>query len=192
MDGWMDGWMAIVCYGIAAGFFRLAKAMDPPNTATGIFYSVFILIYWVLALVDSCLLVASVLTTEIVAFALFILSSLFANCDMAKRWHQYVRRTCHLLRWAFRSKAVSSYPPRHLCCAGLAGEKLQSETNSGKEDDQWTIGRVEIDEKWTQAKLEPEQARPSAPPSTEDVIILDERDVIVEDQDGNSDGSGKE
>lgn len=166
---------AYVCYGISAGFYRMAQAMDPPNACTGIFYSVFLLVYWTLAFVDSCLLLASVLTTEIVALALFILSCLFANCDMAGRWHQYLRRTCHLLRWAFRSKSLSAYPPRQLCCVCLPKEKRE------EVDHEEVVGISKEEEQWTQARIEAESVAPSAPPSTEHVIVLDESDIIVDD-----------
>jgi hypothetical protein len=170
---------AYATYWISAGFYRMAQAMDPPNAATGIFYSICLLVYWVLALVDSCLLLSSVLTTEIMAFALFIFSCLFAGCDMAARWHQYLRRTCHLLRWAFRSASLSAYPPRHLCLVCLPKDE--------KEDQDEEVGAIVEDKKWTQAAVPKENwieegsATPTAPPSTEHIIVLDESDVIVDD-----------
>ena len=108
--------VAFLIYGVAAGVWNLAKSMEPPNIFTGLLYCIFMLVYWALAIVDSSLLLASVLTVEIVAGACYILSLLFGGCDKAASWHQYIRRTCHMMRWAFRSRYVT--PSRHFygCC----------------------------------------------------------------------------
>uniref|UniRef100_A0A6U3RN36 Transmembrane protein n=1 Tax=Ditylum brightwellii TaxID=49249 RepID=A0A6U3RN36_9STRA len=182
---------AYAIYCVSAAFYRLSEAMDPPTTVTGIFYSICLLVYYLLALLDSCLLVASVLTTEIMAGALFLLSCLFAGCEMAASWHQYLRRTCHLLRWAFRSESLSAHPPRHLCLVCLPKEKLR-EDKKGEED---------IEEPPTWARIEPSvpkedwvEAGSSATPTApeEHVIVLDQSNVIVEnDGKDNSASQGK-
>lgn len=184
-------------YWISTGFYHMAQALKPPSAITGIFYSLCLLVYYSLALVDSCLLIASVLTTEIVAIALLLLSSLLAGCDMAKRWHQYLRRTCHLLRWAFRSESLSADPPRHLCLVCLPRKELDDDEKD-KEEGAVTVPSAAIEESKAQW-VEPEattvvppgkenwldvetSATPSAPPCAEDddVILLDESKVFVD------------
>jgi hypothetical protein len=104
---------AFVVYIISAGFFVLAKAMDPPNIFTGLPYSICALLYWSMALVDSLCLLTCVFTTELVAGCAYLLCAIFGGCGTAAAWHQFLRRTCHLIRWAFRSK--HEYPPRRFC-----------------------------------------------------------------------------
>jgi hypothetical protein len=187
-------------YWISTGFYHLAQALDPPSAITGIFYSLCLLVYYTLALIDSCLLIASVLTTEIVAFTLLLLSSLLAGCDMAKRWHQYLRRTCHLLRWAFRSESLSADPPRHLCLVCLPKKDLPEDDEDEKEDTavaaaateegraQWVEPAATTTvpagkEHWLEVET---SATPTAPPSEEDVILLDESNVFVDHGNGSS------
>jgi len=99
----------LLIYKLAAGFWSISKHAGPLSP-------ILMLIYCCLASVDSALLLASVLTSEIVAGVCYLLSLLFAGCDKAAQWHQYIRRTCHILRWAFRSE--SDAPTRHVwsCC----------------------------------------------------------------------------
>lgn len=185
---------AYAIYWISAGFYRMAQAMEPPNVATGIFYSIFLLVYYSLALVDSTLLIASVLTTEIVAFSLFLVSFIFAGLDMASRWHQYVRRTCHLLRWAFRSQSLSAHPPRNLCFVCLPKDieedkeedqhERENQVVGAMEDPKWgeaTVASVPT-ENWIEAGRTSATVTPSAPPAEAEahVIVLDESNIIVD------------
>lgn len=101
-------------YLISAAFFHMATCLSPPNVFTGCLYSVFFLVYWILALTDSILLLSSVLVTEALAGSCFIISLLLGGHKVACDRHQFIRRHCHLLRWAFR--AGLSNPPRHLVC----------------------------------------------------------------------------
>lgn len=151
----MMEFIATVIYMVSALFYQMATALSPPNIFTGIFYSIFLFTYSVFALVDSVLLVTSIVVTEFLAGTAFILSICLGGISMAFMWHQYIRRTCHLARWAFRSPFTS--PHRHLVFCG---------TNRPDDDDI--------------AAMIP---TPSAPSSQQQqqphVIIVDEANVTV-------------
>jgi hypothetical protein len=118
---------AVVVYITSAGFFILTKAMDPPSVLTGLPYSICCLLYWSLALVDSFCLVASVFTTELLAGCAYLLCAIFGGCGAAAGWHQFMRRICHLIRWAFRSKY--EYPPRRFCRPMMQAQEMDSNQN---------------------------------------------------------------
>lgn len=102
---------AFTFYFVAFIFYWIAKTFDPPNAITGIFYSLFMALYYGFALGDSVSLLCSVIVTEILAAAGWLVSFLFGGIWMANHRHQYIRRACHFVRWGFR--APFSEPPRH-------------------------------------------------------------------------------
>lgn len=113
-------------YLVSALVYHIARPCSPPNIFTGLFYSIFMLLYWVFAMTDSILLVVSVFVTELLATTAWILSVCFGGIYMANHWHQYIRRTCHMVRWACRARFTS--PPRHLlACCGGGGETSEFE-----------------------------------------------------------------
>jgi hypothetical protein len=105
--------LALVIYFIAAFFYHCALAMGPPNLFNGFFYGVCMMLYFCFALVDSILLWSSVLVTETLDLVGWILGCLFGGIWVANRRHQYVRRVCHHIRWAFRHPHL--HPPRTFC-----------------------------------------------------------------------------
>ncbi|CAB9526584.1 expressed unknown protein [Seminavis robusta] len=155
---------AICVYFFSLSFFRLANLMDPPNLWTGLLYSTCVFFYWSCALMDSSLLLSSVLTTEFVAASSYMFCAILGGCDMAAGWHQYTRRTCHLIRWAFRSKF--EYPPRRFC--GLMPVKEAD------------------DEKPPRASIQPAPSFSSTtnptPSAPDDVFVVDEKDIVVDKQ----------
>ena len=102
---------AMALYVVAFIFYWIAKFFNPPNALTGILYSLLLVIYYTLALGDSVCLLASVLITEILAGTDWLVACLFGGIWIANHRHQFIRRTCHHIRWAFR--APFSEPPRH-------------------------------------------------------------------------------
>ena len=129
---------ACIIYFVAAGIWKSAKAMGHTGLIPWILYHVLMIVYWILAIIDSCLLLGSVLAVELVAGVCYILSLLFAGCQRAAAWHQYIRRTCHTLRWAFRSQ--SSSPPRRFCaCCKTEGQSNNNGETEGKTDPQAQI-----------------------------------------------------
>jgi hypothetical protein len=103
--------LAFSFYLVAFILYWIAKIFDPPNVITGILYSFFMALYYGFALGDSVCLFCSVIVTEILAGAGWFVTLLFGGIWMANHRHQYIRRTCHLIRWAFRSPF--SEPKRH-------------------------------------------------------------------------------
>lgn len=123
---------ALVVYSVAAVFYHISslcgqEQQQSTNPITGIFYSIFMLVYWVLAMVDSILLIVSVLVSEILASVSGLLGFLCGGCGGAQVWHQSVRRSSHVLRSKFRKPFQK--PSRSLCC----GE--HSECSSGDDDE---------------------------------------------------------
>jgi hypothetical protein len=103
--------LAFSFYIVAFIFYWIAKMFDPPNAITGILYSFFMILYYGFALGDSISLFCSVIVTEILAVVGWFVTFLFGGIWMANYRHQYIRRTCHLIRSAFR--APFSEPKRH-------------------------------------------------------------------------------
>lgn len=152
-------------YLISAAFFHMAKCLSPPNVFTGCLYSVFFLVYWILALTDSILLLSSVLVTEALASSCFIISILLGGYKVACDRHQFIRRHCHLLRWAFR--AGLSNPPRHLVC-----------TKNEFEDHQEVIQQAQYTQHHGNATMA-SIVTPSAPPSDDNKNDGDNHQVFV-------------
>jgi len=105
--------IALVFYFVAAFFFHIAQAIGPGNIFTGFFYSFFMVMYSVFATVDSSLLLSSVVGAESCIFIGWIVGCLFGGIWVANKRHQFVRRVCHRIRWAFRNKQLE--PPRTFC-----------------------------------------------------------------------------
>lgn len=162
---------AFLVYYLAAGFWKAAKGMGHYNIVTWIFYHIFMLVHWSLSIVDSSLLLGSVVTVELVAGVCYILSLLFAGFDKAARWHQYIRRTCHTLRWAFRSQ--SSSPPRHFC-----GHCSKKEGPSNDEDD---------DLKDVEGQIQPQFSGAKGPVDATAFVDIDEKGAGVEEKSGSAD-----
>jgi hypothetical protein len=116
--------LAFFIYLVAVCFWVIAQLFDPPNVFTGLFYSLFMIIYYSFALVDSIVLLTSVFVTEVLAGTEWIVSLLFGGIWRANRWHQFIRRTCHAIRRAF-SKPFHGEPRRHsvMCCGLLKGQE---------------------------------------------------------------------
>jgi hypothetical protein len=139
--------LALVIYFIAALFYHSAFAMGPPNLFTGFFYSLCMILYFCFALADSIVLLSSVLVTEILDSVGWILGCLFGGIWMANRRHQYVRRVCHHIRWAFRHPHL--HPPRTLCKETPVGtaDENQEEGSDHTTSDVDTDAMVDIDQR---------------------------------------------
>jgi len=103
----------LIFYFVAALFYHIAQSLGPGNIFTGFFYSFFMIMYFAFATVDSSLLLGSVVGAEVCIFVGWILGCLFGGIWVANKRHQFVRRVCHRIRWAFRNK--KSEPPRTFC-----------------------------------------------------------------------------
>jgi hypothetical protein len=117
--------LAFAFYLVAALFYWLAKPFGPPNACTGIFYSFLMIFYYSFAMADSICLLTSVLVTEVVACVGWLVSVCFGGIWRANHWHQYIRRICHLLRWALRSPCTN--PPRHFARCCMMGNKQEDD-----------------------------------------------------------------
>ena len=92
---------AMVVFVIAAAFYNTADFCKRQNNIFMCFWwAVFGLVYMALKITDSILLIVSVFVAELLASLGFLLTAMSGNQGSA--WHQYIRKLCHLTRWAFR------------------------------------------------------------------------------------------
>jgi hypothetical protein len=91
---------ASICYCLAAAIHKFAS-----NEEMVIFVrAVLLLIVQSLMIADAVLLTMSVLLTEVVGGATCIVTACFGgSCHAGGAWRLYIRKVCHLTRWAFRS-----------------------------------------------------------------------------------------
>jgi len=107
---------ALIVYFVGASFFRIAEAIGPPRLFTACLRNFFMILYFAFAMVDSALLLSSVVAAESCGMVGWIASCLLGGIWIANRRHQFVRRICHRIRWAFRHSKLE--PPRTFCTKG--------------------------------------------------------------------------
>lgn len=158
--------VALLIYLVAASLYWIAKIFDPPNAFTGMFYSFFMIFYFAFALADSIVLLASVLVTECVACAGWLLSVLLGGIMAANTWHQYIRRICHLIRWGFRGSCAK--PPRHfaMCCMTDEKEELLEMPEPIAVESMSTTG--------------PSSSRNRSPTNSQRVYEVNQEDIVIE------------
>ena len=156
--------LALLVYFVAAVFYKLAKAMHPPNACTGILYSSLMVFYYGFALGDSFTLLSSVLVAEFVAGAAWISTFCFGGILRANEWHQYVRRSCHHIRAFYRRPFRE--PPRHFCFVGLGENRVAEE------------GTAQVVPAPQQNHSESHNEK--VPGYEREVIVVDEANVITE------------
>jgi hypothetical protein len=124
--------IASCMYYLSAAFFYMSKCLSKPKVKTLCLYTLFQLLYHVFAVVDSILLMTSVLITEILAASTFALIIIFGGHLAACTWHQNIRRTCHVTRQYHRK---TCNPPRHFVCLGVAAPASNLRATGPKEED---------------------------------------------------------
>jgi hypothetical protein len=97
----------MVVYVIATVLFEAAKKFQRNRSlllgfALHICALVFILVAYTLLLVDAALFIGSIILAESWAISAGIVNALFSCGQRGMIWHQYIRKICHLSRWAFR------------------------------------------------------------------------------------------
>jgi len=95
---------ASVCYNLAAFCQRQERVL------LHFWWALFQLLYVILHFVDCTLLTMSILVAEVLAALGFLLTA--ASGNQGPRWHQYIRKMCHLTRWAFRDVVGWEFPER--------------------------------------------------------------------------------
>jgi hypothetical protein len=81
-----------------------------------LFYFIFELHVAVLMLCDYVILICSVIVSETLAFSCWIVNSILSCNRCGTEWHQYIRRVCHVTRWAFRDFHQQWKPSRVFPC----------------------------------------------------------------------------
>lgn len=165
--------VAFVFYGMAAFVYRSSNTFrenEDKTIANGlsmIAYSFLMIFYYSFAMVDSLILVAaSVVITEILAATTWILTIFFfvGNADTANQWHQYIRRTCHRVRWAFRSPCQE--PARSQMCS------TKNESDQNEEDELETVEAQPV-------IAEMISTTSSVSPTIDDIYEVDLEDIVV-------------
>lgn len=90
---------AAMVFTVAAGLYSIGKKCCDNG---GILHFIFMPVLVILLCVDALLLALSVLLAELMACLAWCVCSLFGGFKVADGWRQYIRRICHLSRWAFR------------------------------------------------------------------------------------------
>ena len=96
-------------------------AVQCKNTNCGVFFFIprllhliFELTAEILMICDYILLLCSVLISESLAVSCWIINSILSCFRCGMQWHQYIRRVCHVTRWACRDFHQHWEPPRVL------------------------------------------------------------------------------
>lgn len=111
-----------LCHFPAKLFYRVSEALAPPNVCTCLLYCIFRVLYCVFSVCDSILLMVSVIVTEIVALAAFLVGFCTGGALWARYLHQQIRRMCHGIRILFRkTSGTQTRPPRHFGGLGNPG-----------------------------------------------------------------------
>jgi hypothetical protein len=93
---------AAIIYVLAAGFYKTAELCKESSIFLLPFYGIFHFVYSVLTFVDAILLALSVFMSELLAGIGWALTVCAGGFQKGMDWHQYIRKLCHLTRWAFR------------------------------------------------------------------------------------------
>lgn len=120
--------LAFAFYIVAFLMYWIARLFNPDNMFTAVFHSIFMLLYSACSLADSVCLLTSVLVTELLAGTCWIVTNPISGIWMANHWHQYIRRVCHYIRYAFRSPFEQ--PPRHFADLCMPNLRAPSEATS--------------------------------------------------------------
>ena len=132
----------LIYYFPSVVFFHTARAISPPNCCTGIFYAIFLLLYYIFSFVDSILLLVSILVSEVLAIVASILGFFTGGIMWSHYLHQHIRRLCHGIRIVFRQNSCccccQNNPPRNKlfrknCCG-------EATTNEDKDTDDHNDG----------------------------------------------------
>ena len=96
--------LATCIYFVSAALFHMAKYLRFLH-----------ILYCIFAMVDSILLMTSILVAEFLAASTFVFVLILGGYLTACNWHQYIRRICHASRHRHRK---TCNPPRHCmsCC----------------------------------------------------------------------------
>uniref|UniRef100_A0A7R9W3G5 Transmembrane protein n=1 Tax=Pseudictyota dubia TaxID=2749911 RepID=A0A7R9W3G5_9STRA len=103
---------AVVC-------FKIARTCSKPrvNILTAMPFAICWLLYQTFRLLDTVLLLLSVMIVELLAGINFFLCALLSlNCRVGRSAHQRTRRLAHLTRWAFR-RPFDLEPKRASLCS---------------------------------------------------------------------------
>lgn len=104
--------VAAIVYLLACGAYHGCECLRRTGGVTSFLYFACLPVYAALMLVDGVCLSLSVLVAEVIAGVTYLLCGLFGGCVAANEWHQYVRRICHLTRWAVRGFHAGWVPER--------------------------------------------------------------------------------
>mmetsp|Transcript_14068 Transcript_14068/g.22631 ORF Transcript_14068/g.22631 Transcript_14068/m.22631 type:complete len:354 (-) Transcript_14068:105-1166(-) len=105
---------AFIVYAMAAFFHFLGEDVFGRNSALLLIKSICIMISAAFMIADSILLMVNVLITEILGGVALLLCTLFGGQRSGVEWHQFIRRTCHLTRWGFRSCLTTGWKPERI------------------------------------------------------------------------------
>jgi hypothetical protein len=84
--------------------FQASESIKPCAIPVYFCCALFLMLAAIFTFVDCILLLVSVLVSELLALVTGLLCVLLCGgCGAGVAWHQFIRKLCHLTRWAFRS-----------------------------------------------------------------------------------------
>lgn len=108
---------ALILYLHAFLFTKFSRlSSNPQVTLLSLLpYIIFTILKSIFRLLDIFLLYISIILSEFLSLIAFLICGFLAlDCiDVALFWHQNLRKSCHLTRWAFRQMFITWDPPRN-------------------------------------------------------------------------------
>ena len=101
--------IAIVFYFLAAGLYTMlpSKRQEQESNSvlqTSILSPILFLLIQTFLFVDAIILTSTIFKVELIALIAYLITTIFQGDG--KQWWDYVRKTCHLVRWAFRTSLM--------------------------------------------------------------------------------------
>lgn len=94
--------VGLLMYFLACCFHRLCRQTSGVYLQCMVIWPLFLPLAMVLFFADTLLLFLSVFISEILAMVIWASCMILGGCSVATNWHQYIRKMCHLTRWAVR------------------------------------------------------------------------------------------
>jgi hypothetical protein len=139
-----------------------------------LFKAIFLLLVHLLMIVDALplLLTVSVMITEILG-AVSCLATVFLvqPCRTSWNWHLYIRKTCHLTRWAFRRFHEGWALERHFPVDVFDKDAADTKDAAGRRNTNTTTNVLQQTEQGHQ-QIVPDPEEPAQQASTSDNIVI--------------------
>jgi len=94
--------VGLLMYFLACYFHRLCRLTSGVYLQCMVIWPLFLPLAMALFFADTLIFFLSVFIAEILAMVIWASCMILGGCSVATSWHQYIRKMCHLTRWAAR------------------------------------------------------------------------------------------